>query len=749
MRTVDQNKLRELEALCIQEQPPECMSRCPFHVDGRELCAALSSEDFDAAATLYEKTVPFPGILSYTCSQHCRAFCRRGEKGGAIWMRALEEAAYQYGKAKKGRFFLPRRTDTVAVVGAGVSGLCAALELAKKGCRVTVFERENKPWGRLKTFSLPEKVLEKETARLFEYPVEIKYETEIEDPEILLEEFGAVYVAWGEGNPKLSSEEILFQSRTEGVFAGGTGIRREEYDTALSMSDGKRAAVSIDRFLKKVSMDAGREKEGTFGTTLYVNLDEAEEKKPEKEPPFTREEAVEEAKRCLDCKCLECVKACAFLQEYKTFPRKYLREVYNNLSIAMGNRHENRIINSCSLCGQCKAICPHGLDVGAYTKEARQIMVAQNKMPVSSFEFALRDLEYSNSDDMSLLRHEQGTQKSRYLFFPGCQMGASAPELVLRVYEDLKELLEGGVGLYLGCCGIALDWAGERAAFEENLKKLKANWETMGQPEVITACPTCHKIWTRELEGVQVTGIWELLDKIQKKRPILPETLSESGKVVVKDACGAREMEDVQKKVRRLVEDMGLKLVSEPYEKNTGGCCGFGGLTPVSNRKLADQMAKQQVIDKEQIYVTYCMNCRDRYTKAGAKSMHLLELYYEPEKAAVHEAPTWSKRQDNRRWLKRQALRQLWGEDNKETENMKLYYTEELKELLEERMILEEDIREVIQTAEESQQKIRDTKQDCFIAGKQIGNVHFWVYYREKADGYEILNTYSHRMNFR
>lgn len=749
MRTVDQNVLRKLEALCTQEQPPECMSRCPFHVDGRELCAAVSNGDFDAAATTYEKTVPFPGILSQTCSQHCREFCKRSEKGGAIWMRGLEAAVCEYGKAKKGRFFLPRRNDTVAVVGAGISGLSASLELAKKGCKVVIFEKEKKPGGRLSEFSLPKEILEKEFSRLLEYPVEIKYETIIENPEELLGEFGAVYVAWGAGNKTISSDEILYTDAAEGVFAGGCGIRRPEYDVALSMSDGKRAAVSIDRFLKKVSMDAGREKEGTFATTLYVNMDDAKEIKPEKEPPFTKEEAIEEAKRCLDCKCLECVKACAFLQEYKTFPRKYLREVYNNLSIAMGNRHENRVINSCSLCGQCKAICPHGLDVGAYTKEARQIMVAQDKMPVSSFEFALRDLEYSNSEAMSLLRHQQGTDKSRYLFFPGCQMGASAPDLVLKVYQDLQNILEGGVGLYLGCCGIAADWAGERAQFEENLKRMKENWEAMGRPEIITACPTCHKVWTEELTDIKVTGIWDLLEQITEKKQLSLKEVFGAEKVIVKDACGAREMEDVQKKVRELVQNLGLELISEKYEKRTGGCCGFGGLTPVANRQLADKMAQQQAADKEQVYITYCMNCRDRYTKTGAKSMHLLELYYEPEKAVSHEAPTWSKRQDNRRWLKRQAVRQLWGEDQEETADMKLYYTEELKELLEERMILEEDIREVIKDAEENQKKIMDTSKNCFIAGKQIGNVHFWVYYREKEDGWEIVNTYSHRMNFR
>lgn len=155
---------------------------------------------------------------------------------------------------------------------------------------------------------------------------------------------------------------------------------------------------------------------------------------------------MEEASRCIDCKCLECVHACAFLQHFKSYPRKYVREVYNNLSIAMGTRHANTMINSCSLCGQCAAICPNGLDVGAIMKDARQIMVESKKMPPSTFEFALLDMEYSNSGDCFFRAHQPGRSQSRYVFFPGCQLPASAPEIVRAAYLDLTERLEGGVG---------------------------------------------------------------------------------------------------------------------------------------------------------------------------------------------------------------------------------------------------------------------------------------------------------------
>lgn len=744
MEGLEQSVLHEWEALCTQEQPPACMSQCPLHVDGRSFCGAVAAGDYDAAITIYENVVPFPRILSRTCAQHCQKGCKRATLGGAIWMRGLEEVACENGTKKKKRRFLPRRNDSVAVIGGGISGLTAALELGKKGCKVTVFEKTDQIGGQLLKIQIPEEILVREWERLQEYPIQIKYGEEVLNPENLLKTYGAVYTAWGGGNPQLACDEFFRVDRKAGVFAGGTGICREEYDVAYSMADGKRAAISIDRHLKRVSMDAGREKEEVFETTLFVDTSEIREEIPKAETPFSKEEAQIEAQRCLDCKCLKCVEACMFLQEYKTFPRKYVREVYNNLSIAMGNRHANRMINSCSLCGQCGAICPFGLDVAAFTKEARQLMVRQKKMPISSFEFALRDMEYSNSDEFFLIRHQPEMEQSQYLFFPGCQMGASTPELVIKVYEDLMEQLDGGVGLYLGCCQISADWAGERELFQKGIENMKTLWKKMGEPEIICACPTCYKVWKEEIPEASLSGVWTFLEtKIEKKER------KDSPSIVIKDACGARGMQEIRTKVRMIVEAMGYEVLPQKYEGETGGCCGFGGLMPVANRLLAEKMANVQVQDKEQVYLTYCMNCRDRYTTAGAKAMHLLELVYEPEKIQEHVPPTWSKRQDHRKLLKQRMLASIWREVQEEGNVMKLYYGEEMKELLEERMILEEDIRKVIAAGEEEDQKILDTTRGCFIAGKQIGNVHFWVYYREKEEGYEIMNAYSHRMNFR
>lgn len=196
------------------------------------------------------------------------------------------------------------------------------------------------------------------------------------------------------------------------------------------------------------------------------------------------------------------------MRRYKAWPKRYLREVYNNLAIAMGTRHANKMINSCSLCGQCASVCPHGLDLGEVIQEARNIMVSQNKMPSSAFEFALNDLTFSNSEHCFLVKPDPENVKPAYVYFPGCQLGASTPETVWQSYNDLRSRLPGGTGIILGCCGIMAKWAGHGDIYKKTILQLKTAWESLGCPEVIAHVLPALPLFRRRFRRctVQVSG---------------------------------------------------------------------------------------------------------------------------------------------------------------------------------------------------------------------------------------------------
>lgn len=87
-----------------------------------------------------------------------------------------------------------------------------------------------------------------------------------------------------------------------------------------------------------------------------------------------------------------------------------------------------------------------------------------------------------------------------------------------------------------------------------------------------------------------------------------------------------------------------------------------------------------------------------------------------------------------------------------EFSNILLIYSEQVQELLEQRLILQEDLQRVIEHAESTGQKMLNKKSGHFLAYYQPQNVTYWVEYspspEAESDGlaFVIHNAYSHRM---
>ena len=67
---------------------------------------------------------------------------------------------------------------------------------------------------------------------------------------------------------------MTFETSMSGVFGGGSAVYKlENYSPITSISHGRRAAISIDRFLQKVSLSASRENEGPYETRLFTSTE--------------------------------------------------------------------------------------------------------------------------------------------------------------------------------------------------------------------------------------------------------------------------------------------------------------------------------------------------------------------------------------------------------------------------------------------------------------------------------------------
>ena len=741
---ISKEEIDGMVALCVYEQPPFCNAACPLKLDTRAMLKAAAAGDFKKALQLYEKIAPFPLILSHGCEAPCQQKCRMCEVGDGIAIRDVEAAVARFGEQSRlGGVFRTTKKKTVAIFGSGLFALFLAGELEKKAYPVTVycaepdaaaFLRGAAPFLDEEAFALECKRLERKEIR-FRFGSAVSpalYEEAAGEYDVLCASQAAARTLFPQA---VCIPELMYYEEKNLVMGGGDGVMEAAFDA-------KKAALTVDRLAQKLDPRNTRGSEGACDSSLYTDLSEASALKRVERPAdgYSKEQAVEEAGRCIQCHCEECLKSCAYLKHYKKHPGLLAKEIYNNTQIIMGDHQLNKPMNSCSLCGQCSVVCPNGFDMAHVCAVARRNMVSTDKMPLAPHEFALLDMLFSNGDAF-LCRPQPGYETCKYVFFPGCQAIAIAPETVKAAYLDLCERLDGGVALMLGCCGAICDWAGRYEMEEQTRQFIDRELAKLGDPILIAGCPSCRKELSSH-EGLKLMGIWDILGEIGL--PAGAEKLNRP--VALHDSCGARGDAHTQAAIRSLAEQLGCELIDTPYSGDRSPCCGYGGLTAYANREVAAEMTDKCLERSDAPYISYCMACRDRFARQGRESRHILELVYGTDAGAP---PDISQKRWNRLTLKNELLRDVWHEEPKEMNlPYELNYTEEARRMMDERMILTDDVIAVLDTFRETGEAILDSDTGLLIARRRIGNATFWVSFtRDGEDRYLVHRAYSHRMN--
>ncbi len=265
-------ELARLEAeRCLQCAKPHCVEGCPVGVTIPQFIKALREGDFEGAVAAMQQKNNLPAICGRVCPQEsqCEAYCILAKKGQSVAIGRLERFVGDYSIRENSHPPVPAPSTgrKVAVVGSGPAGLTCAMDLAKLGHKVTIFESLHLPGGVLiygiPEFRLPKSIIQAELKKAVDYlGIELRTDHVIGNTytiDELLEEFDAVFMGTGAGLPSfmripginlngvMSANEFLTRVNLM------KGYRFPEYDTPVKV--GKHVAVIG---AGNVAMDAAR-----------------------------------------------------------------------------------------------------------------------------------------------------------------------------------------------------------------------------------------------------------------------------------------------------------------------------------------------------------------------------------------------------------------------------------------------------------------------------------------------------------
>jgi Fe-S oxidoreductase len=733
-------------ARCFHGEPASCSYACPFHMDIRSFLEKAAKGRWMAAYKTLRNATVFPVIVRSLCAQPCRTHCQRLLLGDeAIALRDIEAACIQYAKNRKPEsYVIPPKDKRIAVIGAGVAGLSCAVNLAQKKFPVTVFEKKS-GWGGSLRSHLRFAEFDADIALQFSVlKAEFHYQTEVLSLDGLTE-FDAVYIATGAGGnsfgllPTWNKE--LHTTSSPKVFLGGElcGMGIME-----GIAQGIEASKTIEVFLqtgKAAFTYSAYDKNNCERYLKHAGAISAPRIQASSPNGYSEDEAKHEAGRCLQCDCSNCLAACEMLKSFHKDPHKIAVEVFNDMGVnpPFSVRTVTREVYSCNNCGYCKSVCPVNVDIGKLLQSSRVARMSAGVHPSALHDFWIREMDFAASEG-AFIALPKG-KSCQYALFPGCQLGASNPEHVIKSYQFLSRNYDAGI--FVDCCGAPAYWAGDKSRMRANIERIRQRWSDLGKPVLVFACATCESLFHMFLPEIEMVSLYELLAKADDILPArnFPEA-------AVFDPCAARNNRQLEDGVRDLARKAGIML-EELAEPNR--CCGHGGHIRIANPALYDEITRHRAEASEKPYIVYCANCKEVFASRGKPCAHILDIVFGLKPKLP--LPSLQEKRSNSLMVKRDLMKEIAGVDFRpethEWDNLTLIIRDELQKSMDKKLISAADIKEAIYLAENSDDKFYDESDGMCMCSMVKPVITYWVQYKENdPKTYEIFSAYYHRMRF-
>jgi Fe-S oxidoreductase len=337
--------------------------------------------------------------------------------------------------------------------------------------------------------------------------------------------------------------------------------------------------------------------------------------------------------------CGRCKQVCPFLDTYGT-PDKIIAENPEKVFL-------------CSNCEACNTVCKENLQPSEILFEMKGMLLKNGSLPVevknsltSTQSYALRGHRFPFSHYTS----------ADIVFWPGCGVSGTSPELVKKTVQLLTSHLNKKVGLVLDCCFDPLYQLGDVDSVKEASERIHHKLGKHKVTHVITGCTNCRKTLSQYLPDIKVEHIFETLMNGAVNPsfignlsiPLFPNSgefaegkgKGGGGEFFLHHPCPSFRFDGLRQYVKTIIK-------STNGENPQPSCCGHGGGVSSLSQELSEKFTDKVIKSSNgNPVVTYCMGCKGKFMEKGQKAYHLLELMagVKPIEKPVSSGKKWVNR---------------------------------------------------------------------------------------------------------
>ena len=188
------------------------------------------------------------------------------------------------------------------------------------------------------------------------------------------------------------------------------------------------------------------------------------------------------------------------------------------------------------------------------------------------------------------------------LYYPGC-LTKNALKKEFDNYKAILNML--GVDFIMihdeVCCGLPVLNAGYKKDARKLVKENYDLFKKYGVKKIITNCPSCYNMfkeeykkvlreWDIEVEHISIT----ILNALKRKNVKFNGQIEN---VSYHDPCHLGRYGGIYNEPREVIEILGGKIIEMKHNRENSLCCGAGGGMRANFKEIAEEGAKQRLLE--------------------------------------------------------------------------------------------------------------------------------------------------------